>query len=129
MIREMFREMTIISSMVVVIILGMLFLGIDGIASRPESFHGYVIDKHYKAERISVGTGTAVGSNGNVGVITTTEFDPEDFLIMVKDESGRVVTVKCDPELYYQKEIGDSIVCEEYKGLFTGAVWHVFGVE
>ena len=54
-----------------------------------------MIDKHYKAKRRSVGTGTAVGINGNIGVVTTTEVYHEKFLIIVKTESGKIVTVKC----------------------------------
>jgi hypothetical protein len=124
----MFEDMPIVSSIVTIIILGFVFILIDRVASKPEAFYGKVIDKHYKAERTSVGTGTAVGSNGGVGVVTTTGVDPEEFLIMVKTESGKIVTVKCGPELYYQKEVGERIDCNAYKGLFTGMVWSLYGV-
>ena len=124
----MFEDMPIVSSIIAIVILATAFFLIDGIASKPEAFYGNVIDKHYKAERTSVGTGTAVGSNGNVGVVTTTEVDPEEFLIMVKTESGKIVTVNCEPELYYEKEIGERIDCNAYKGLFTGIVWSSYGI-
>lgn len=124
----MFEDMPILSSIIAIVILATAFFLIDGIASKPEAFYGKVIDKHYKAERTSVGTGTAVGSNGNVGVVTTTEVDPEEFLIMVKTESGKIVTVKCEPELYYEKKIGERIDCNAYKGLFSGMVWSNRGV-
>jgi hypothetical protein len=128
MIRDMFEDMPIISSIIAIFILGLAFLLIDGIASKPEPFYGSVIDKHYKAERTSVGTGTAVGSNGSVGVVTTTETDTEEFLIMVKTETGEIVTVKCEPELYYEKQVGQKIDCKAYKGLFTGATWSMYVV-
>ena len=124
----MFEDMPIVSSIIAIVILATAFFLIDGIASKPEAFYGNVIDKHYKAERTSVGPGTAVGSNGNVGVVTTTEVDPEEFLIMVKTESGKIVTVNCEPELYYEKEIGERIDCNAYKGLFTGIVWSSYGI-
>ncbi len=124
----MFEDMPIISSIIAIFILGLAFLLIDGIASKPEPFYGSVIDKHYKAERTSVGTGTAVGSNGSVGVVTTTETDTEEFLIMVKTETGEIVTVKCEPELYYEKQVGQKIDCKAYKGLFTGATWSMYVV-
>lgn len=128
MIREMFEDMPIVSSIIAILILGLAFILIDGLASKPEAFYGKVIDKQYKAERTNVGTGTAVVSNGGVGVVTTTEVDPEEFLIMVKTESEKIVTVKCEPELYYQKELGERIDCNAYKGLFTGMVWSLYGV-
>lgn len=128
MIREMFKHMPIVSSLIAIFILGLAFFLIDGIASKPEPFYGSVIDKHYKAEITSVGTGTAVGSNGSVGVVTTTETDPEEFLIMVKTETGKIVTVKCEPELYYEKQVGQKIDCKAYKGLFTGATWSMYGL-
>ena len=124
----MFEDMPIVSSIIAIVILATDLFLIDVIASKPEAFYGNVIDKHYKAERTSVGTGTAVGSNGNVDVVTTTEVDPEEFLIMVKTESGQIVTVKCEPELYYQKEVGERIDCNAYKGLFTGIVWSLYGI-
>ena len=124
----MFEDMPIVSSTIAIVILGLAFILIDGIAIKPEAFYGSVIDKHYKAERTSVRAGTAVGSNGNVGVVATTEVDPEEFLIMVKTASGKIVTVKCEPELYYEKEIGERIDCNAYKGLFTGMVWSLYGV-
>jgi hypothetical protein len=122
------KPIPILSSIMAILILGLTFIVIDQIASKPEAFYGNVIDKHYKAERTSVGTGTSVGSNGSVGVVTTTEVDPEEFLIMVKTESGKIVTVNCEPELYYQKEVGERIDCNAYKGLFTGMVWSLHGV-
>lgn len=124
----MFEDMPIVSSIIAIVILGLAFILIDGIASKPEAFYGNVIDKHYKAERTSVGTGTVVGSNGGVGVVTTTEVDTEEFLIMVKTESGKIVTVKCEPELFYEKELGERIDCNAYRGLFTGMVWSLYSV-
>lgn len=127
MIKEMFNEMPIVSSITAILILGLLFILIDRIAIKPEAFSGEVIDRHYKAERINSGTGLAVGGNGGIGVVTTTEVDSEEFLIMVKTES-KIVTVKCKPELYYQKQVGERIDCNAYKGLFTGTVWYMDAV-
>lgn len=128
MLRIAFKEMPILSSIMAIIILGCVFMLVDGIASKPKSFYGNVVDKHYKAERRSVGTGTVVGSNGGVGFVTTTEVDPEEFLIMVKTQCAGIVTVRCDAELYYQKELGERIDCNDYKGLFTGLTWGLYGV-
>jgi len=128
MIREMFEDMPIVSSIIAIVILGLAFILIDGIASNPESFYGSVVDKHYKAERNSTGTGYGMTSSGKSGVIVTTEHEDEKFLIMVKTESGKVVTVECKPEAYYQKEVGQKIDCNAYKGYFTGWTWSMHGV-
>ena len=114
MIRGIFDNILFIVAIIAILTLSTLL--IDCIASKPEAFHGNVIDKHYKAESTSVSTGTIVGSNGGVGVATTTDYEPEGFLIMVEIESGIIVTVKCEPELYYQKEVGERIECNAYRG-------------
>ena len=124
----MFEDMPIVSSIIAIVILGLGFILIDGIASKPEAFYGNVIDKHYEAESHRTGTGVGVTSSGKTGVVMTFESEPEKFLLMVKTESGKIVTVKCEPELYYQKEIGERIYCNAYKGLFTGMVWSLYGV-
>lgn len=123
-----FEDMPIVSSIIAIIILGLTFLLIDGIASKPEPFYGSVIDKHYKAERNITGTGYGMTSNGTSGVIVTSEHECEKFLLMVKTENGNVVTVECEPELYYEKQIGQKIYCKAYKGFFTGSTWSMYGV-
>ena len=40
MIRGMFEDMPIVSSIIAIIILGLTFLLIDGIASKPDPFYG-----------------------------------------------------------------------------------------
>ena len=128
MIRDMFEDMPILSSIIAIFILGFAFLLIDGIASKPEPFYGSVIDKHYKAERNSTGTGYGMTSSGKSGIIATSEHESEKFLLMVKTESGQVVTVECEPTLYYEKTVGQKIDCNAYKGFFTGLTWSMYGV-
>ena len=127
MIREFFEDMSIASIIIVIFILGIGFIFVDGLASKPESFSGEVIDKHYEAERNSIGTGYGVTSSGKGGVITTSEHESEKFLLMVKTESGEAVTVECEPEIYYQKAIGQMIDCISYNGYFTGWTWSLKG--
>lgn len=124
----MFEDMPILSSILAIFILGLVFLLIDGIASKPEPFYGSVIDKHYKAERNSTGTGYGMTSSGKSGVIVTSEHESEKFLLMVKTDNGKVVTVECEPELYYEKKVGQKIECKAYKGFFTGSTWLMYGV-
>lgn len=124
----MFEDMPIVSSLIAIFILGLAFFLIDGIASKPEPFYGTVIDKHYKAERNSTGTSYGMTSSGKSGVIVTSEHESEKFLLMVKTDNGKVVTVKCEPELYYEKQVGQKIDCKAYKGFFTGSTWSMYGV-
>lgn len=124
----MFEDMPIVSSIIAIVILGLAFILIDGIASKPEAFYGNVIDKHYEAESHRTGTGVGVTSSGKTGVVITSESEPEKFLLIVKTESGKIVTVNCEPELYYVKEVGEQVESNAYKGLFTGMVWSLRGV-
>lgn len=124
----MFEDMPIVSSLIAIFILGLAFFLIDGIASKPEPFYGSVIDKYYKAKRNSTGTGYGMTSSGKSGVIVTSEHESEKFLLMVKTDNGKVVTVECEPELYYEKQVGQKIDCKAYKGFFTGSTWSMYGV-
>ena len=120
--------MPIVSSIITIIILGFTFTLIDGIASKPEPFKGYVVDMHYKGESNSSGAGYGITSSGKSGIIVASEFEEGMFLIIVKTEKGEVVTVECDPELYYKKVIGDKIDCVANKGYFTGISWSLQGI-
>ena len=127
-IKDMFEDAPIISSCFALLIILLILLIVDVAASKPRQFIGVVIDKHYKAERTFSGTGTTINSDGKVGIISTTERDPEEFLIMVKSEN-HIQTVKSSPEIYYTKSKGNQIVCVRYEGFFSGAVWSVRGIE
>lgn len=129
MIREMFEDMPVISSILTLIILGTIFLFIDGITSKPEFYYGNVIDKHYLAKKHRTGTGFGVTGDGRIGIITTSENEPEKFILMVKTENGDIVTTDCKPEIYYKKEIGQEIEIAIYKGRFTGIDWYAEGIK
>jgi hypothetical protein len=124
----MFEYMPVISSILALILIGLVFICIDGLMSKTEFYSGKVIDKHYSAESHRTGTGVGVTSSGQTGVVMTSESEPEKFLLMVKTKTGNVVTAECKPELYYEKEIGQEIEFAIYKGRFTGMSWSVRGV-
>lgn len=124
----MFEDMPIVSIFIAIFILVFTFFLIDGIASKPEPFYGIIIDKHYKAERNSTSTGYVMPISGESGVIVTSEYESEKFLLMVKIEDVQVVTVECEPTLYYEKQVGQKIYCKAYKGFFTGSIWSMYGV-
>ena len=129
MIRDMFENAPILSSIISLVILFVVFLLIDGIFSKPVYFSAIVMDKHYKAESTKIGTDVVTTSNGGTGIVTTTETEPEEFLVMVKNNNGKILTAKCEPEIYYSKEKGQRIECYWSKGLFSGWQWSVHGVK
>jgi hypothetical protein len=124
----MFEDMPVISSIFALILFGLLFIMVDGLIPKPEFYTGNVIDKHYSARSHRTGTGVGITSGGQTGVVVTSTTEPEKFLLMVKTKSGQIVTAKCKPELYYEKEIGSPIEFAVFKGRFTGISWGVRGV-
>jgi hypothetical protein len=124
----MIEDMPIVGSIILIFIIGLVFLMIDRIASKAEPFYGNVVDRHYKAERNSTGTGYGMTSSGKGGIVVTSQHEREKFLIMVKTENGNIVTVECEPKLYYEKRVGQKIECKAYKGFFTGSTWRMYGV-
>tara|TARA_R110002111_G_scaffold59176_3_gene99689 strand:- start:74 stop:451 length:378 start_codon:yes stop_codon:yes gene_type:complete len=124
----MIKEMPIVSSVIALIILGIAFIIIDGVNAEPQPFYGTVIDKHYKAEVNTTGTGYGMTSSGKSGVVMTSEHESEKFLVMVKTSKGNVVTVECSAELYYKKQVGEKIDCNNYIGSYTGMSWALKGV-
>jgi len=115
-------------AIITIFILGLAFIIIDVIISKPKPFYGVVVDKHYKAERNSTGTGYGMTGGGTNGVIITSEYESEKFFLMVKTERGEIVTVECEPEIYYSKEINQKIKCNAYIGFFTECVWSLKGI-
>jgi hypothetical protein len=128
-LKEMFLDMPIIGSIILVIVLGIAFILVDGICTKPTEFSGIVLDKQYKAERNSTGTGYGMTSSGKSGVIVTTEHEDEKFLVMVKMNNGEAVTAECKANIYYSKEKDSKIDCIINKGLFTGLVWSINGIK
>lgn len=115
-----------------VILLFLAFIGLaicDFIFAKSEILKGEIADRYYKAESLHIGTGTGIGTNGGVTTVTTYEVDPEEFLLIVKDDSSNVISVECSPKLYYQKKVGEELKYRVYKGYFTGIEWFNRGVE
>ena len=130
MIRQMFKDMPILISIGAISILGYILLVTDPLilVSNPELFSGIVVDKHYKAEENSTGMGYGMTISGNNGLFVTSEYESERFFLMVKVESGEVVTVDCDPTLYYKKAVGEKIDFNVHRGFFTGQTYSIHGV-
>jgi len=115
-------ENTVIAVIVVSLTIFFAILGIDLASMEQEISTGTIVDKHYKAERTSTGSGVAVGSNGKVAPVVITEHEDEDFLLMIERDSI-IATINCEPEFYYKKEIGDVVKFASYRGGVFGGVW------
>ena len=124
-IKEMFKEMPIITYTMLFLIFLISFICFDIFKSNKEIFNGIIVDKHYKAEVNKTGYGYGTTSNGGSGVIITNSNESEKFLIMVKNEQGHVLTVDCDSDLYYTKEIGSNVECIKKIGKYTNTVWSI----
>lgn len=81
---------------------------------------GVVVDKQYKPETTSVGTGV---SNGKT--VTTVQTDSEEWLIMARCTDGEIVTIKAENNIYYSKNVGDQIKFNVCTGKFTGWLYEI----
>lgn len=129
MIRELFEEMPIISSITALLLLLGVLIMLDGITSKPEYYSGSVIDKHYVARSHKTGTGVGMTGKGQSGVIITSQTEAEKFLLMAKAPNGKIFTVNCKAELYYKKEIGHELDFAVYKGGIVGMDWSIRGLK
>ena len=107
----------------------LVFLLIDILASKPESFNAIVLDKQYKAERNSYSRGYGMTSGGKSGIIIMSQYESEEFNIIAKCDNNNIITVKCKPSIYYSKELGDTIECVNYKGYFTNLLMFSKGIK
>lgn len=124
-IKDIFTERYVFKGIFLIIIICFTFKIIDIVGSKTELHNAIVIDKNYVAERKSVGNGTSINSDGTIGIVQTNEVSLEQFLLIVETNNGHIFTVKCNPELYYYKNLGDQIQIKIYKGLLTNAIHNI----
>lgn len=74
-----------------------------------ESFDGTIIDKGYKPEHCSSSMGFIANGNG-VSPVSTTNYSPEDYSIVVRLSGGEVVKVHdIDMQSYYGLSLNQHI--------------------
>lgn len=120
--KDFFEDEPILTLIFSLIFFAFLFLIVDVMFSESISFSGIVVDKHYKAESSSVGTGTAYTSKG-MAVVTTYQSSPEEYSFAVKDRLGNIVTANCEANLYYKKELTQKVECYNDVGFFSKIIW------
>jgi len=121
-IKDFFEDFGIIGAIMSLIIILFIGMMIDGLCCSKYEYKAIVVDKHYKAEESSVGTGTAYTSKG-MAVVTTYQHSDEEYLLIVKDYDGNITTVKCEANLYYDKKVNQEVDCYNKIGFFTKMVW------
>lgn len=105
----------IISVVICLMIIGGIVYGIHSIIDSITSFNreivGKVIDKKYIGESTTSGTGTALMSNGSVGIISTSSTKSEEFLIFV--DSDQVYKVETDMQTFYHLALNDLVTLNQ----------------
>lgn len=119
--------MFLVRAITFLVVFFIAFFLIDAFYSDSAELNGIVVDKQYQGERTSVSTGGGY-VNGKYAVVTTTNYEPEEFLIMV-DVLDEVFTVDCPSKIYYKKEKGDVLFFEYETGYFTNIVYGIYAIK
>lgn len=122
-IKDFFRDVPILSAIMALFIVVLVFLTLDGLFSNKTQFNGIVIDKQYKLESTSVGTGIIHNNNNGPTVISTIDTEPEKFVIIVQSKNGHIYTANSTKEIYYTKSKGQIVNCYHNIGLFSNSIW------
>lgn len=101
-----------------------LFL-VEMVTSDETICHGVIVDKHYAASHTSHGTGIGTTSSGKTGVVATTNYTPEKFVIMIKHKDGSIRTVEVPSSMYYSKDINQEAQYMLHTGKVTGIEYMV----
>jgi hypothetical protein len=80
---------------------------------------GKVIDKNSTTETTTYTTGF-VGSK----YATLTNTTDAKYVLTVKTNKGTIISVDTDPNIYYSKQINDSVYIAQYIGGLTNANWY-----
>lgn len=114
----------LIELLVVLAIVGLLglllFVGVDmGAGKWQPDQTALVIDRGHENARTSTGTGTAIGADGKVHVVTTTSSSPEKWTVIVKVD-GEVTSATATPTVWAECEKGREVRVQWKRGRFTG---------
>ncbi|WP_271770411.1 hypothetical protein [Aquimarina algiphila] len=99
---------------------------IDGSMANEERFNGTVIDKHFVDNHSNLQVGTIYDLNGKQKAITTVEYQPDKFTIIVKTKDNAIHRITISSNIYYTTAINDTVNCVITKGFFTGLTWNTY---
>lgn len=91
--------------------------------SEQKTIKAVVECKSYTPSKTSTGIGTGVGANGKITTVTTTTYESEEYTLIVKNEFGKIIPIKCTPHQFVKYHEKDKIEYIERKGKFTHIVY------
>lgn len=110
---ELFWFLDVITLFIALVIIYGIYSLIDSVFSIAYESTGKIIDKLYKPDHSSSGTGVGMTSGGQMAMVSTSNYDPEEWFFVVKDdEDNAVIKVFCSMEFYYKHSLGDKIEFE-----------------
>lgn len=92
------------------LIIGTLFAIVAVIDNATVTFGtATVVEKVFKPSTLSTSAAPVVGSNGGVGVAVVTTGRSEEWLLILKDDSGHHFSCATDADDYYKLKAGDTV--------------------
>lgn len=112
----------------VFIVGAMIFFLIDIIGGSEIRHSGVIVEKSYKPERIHITKVKELQPKGEFATYLTAETEPAEWIIFARSESGRIIRMECGRDLYYGKNIGESVRYVMVQGLMTSWPYYTQGI-
>ena len=96
-----------------------IFLLTDVIGGRSVEDPGVIVDKLYRPERIHLVKIKETDKGGHITTHLTSEIESAEWAIYIKSESGKVIRMECQSEIFYNKNVGESIPYTTIRGYIT----------
>jgi hypothetical protein len=106
----------------------MAFLLIDIIGGSAIRHSGVIVEKSYTPERIRLIKVKELQPKGEFATYLTAETEPAEWAIFARSESGRIIRMECGRDLYYGKNIGESVRYAMVQGWVTSWPYYTLGI-
>ena len=84
-----------------------LIIPIDTILGGDIEYRGEIVEKSFTPESVTSGYGSGITSDGNVGLVNTTSYSSEKFILIIKTiDKNEFKTIEVKPEMYYSVKEG-----------------------
>lgn len=92
------------------VLLLIIFVAVDFFAGKSAREPGTLVEKVFIPERTYVGTRSYTDDKGRSRSQLSIERDPAEWTIYVQSLAGRVVRIRCSPEVFYSVSKGQTVV-------------------